>query len=409
MKALALLLLPLMAAAADFPDLPPPQEVEAALESNIDVQTARTGISLEQSNKERLKEGEHEFNLRTDSASRKMLDAGGQRLREWGVALERPIRLPDKARIDSDIGDAGVEHAQYALGDARHEAGRALLSLWFGWLREKAAADQWEKQVGILKQQAALTEKRVAAGDAPRMEMNQANAALAQAGVSLSQARNKALLAANDLTRRFPALRLPERVDPSDPTPVPHDFAYWRSRVLADNHELGMMQSERQMQQLKARRSLADKVPDPTIGLRYSSEFGGNELVTGVYLIVPFSFGLRDTIARGAGYQAEISAEREAYVKRRLENDVRGVYAAAAGSYDTWINARDAAISMRQNADLAARAYSLGESSLSDVLIARRLSLESSLSETMARLDANESRYRLMLDAHELWAMDEHD
>ncbi len=409
MRAFLLFVLPLAAVAAEFPDLPPPQEVTAALESNVDVQTARTGISLEQSNRERLKAGEHEFNLRTDSASRKMLDAGGQRLREWGVALERPIRLPDKAQIDREMGAAGVERAQYALGDARHEASRMLLTLWFGWLREKAGADQWQQQVGILKQQAALTEKRVVAGDAPRMELNQANAAVAQAVVSLSQAKSKAMLAANDLARQFPALRLPERIEASDPQPIPHDFAYWRERVMADNHELGMMQSERQIQQLKAQRSRADKIPDPTIGLRYSSEFGGNELVTGVYLVVPFSFGLRDTIAKSAGYQAEISAEREAYVKRRLENDVRGVYAAATGSYDTWINAKDAAISMRQNADLVARAYALGESSLSDVLTARRLSLESSLSETMARLDANESRYRLMLDAHKLWATDEHD
>ncbi len=408
MKAWPLFLFPLMAAAAEFSDLPPPQEVNAALESNIDVQTAKTGISLEQSNKERLKEGEHEFNLRTDSAQRHIINPG-QRLREWDVSVERPIRLPGKAQIDNDIGTAGVTRAEYALGDARHEASRMLLRLWYDWQREEASANQWQQQVGILKQQAEITGKRVAAGDAPMMELNQAKAAVAQANVSLSQARSKALLAANDLVRQFPALRLPEKIEPSDPQPIPHDFAYWHEKVLADNHELGMMKSEREIQQLKAQRSRADKVPDPTIGLRYSSEFGGSELVTGVYLIVPLSFGLRETIAKSAGYQAEISAQREASVKRRLENDIKGVYAAATSNYDTWRDAKDAAASMRQNADLVARAYSLGESSLSDVLTARRLALESSLSETMARLDANESRYRLMLDAHQLWPLDEGD
>jgi outer membrane protein TolC len=64
---------------------------------------------------------------------------------------------------------------------------------------------------------------------------------------------------------------------------------------------------------------------------------------------------------------------------------------------------------VRENADLVARAYSLGESSLSDVLSARRLALESSLTATLMQLDANEARYRLLLDAHLLWPLETHD
>ncbi|HEX7454893.1 MAG TPA: transporter, partial [Gallionella sp.] len=51
--------------------------------------------------------------------------------------------------------------------------------------------------------------------------------------------------------------------------------------------------------------------------------------------------------------------------------------------------------------------YTLGESSLSDSLTARRFALESSLAENLTQLDANEARYRLLLDAHQLWALDE--
>ncbi len=58
---------------------------------------------------------------------------------------------------------------------------------------------------------------------------------------------------------------------------------------------------------------------------------------------------------------------------------------------------------LRQNAELVARAYSLGESSLGETLVARRQALEASLAESLARLDANEARYRLLLDAHQLW------
>ena len=58
---------------------------------------------------------------------------------------------------------------------------------------------------------------------------------------------------------------------------------------------------------------------------------------------------------------------------------------------------------MRSNAELVAKAYSLGESSLPYSLSARRFALESSLAEILAQLDANEARYRLLLDAHLLW------
>ena len=81
-------------------------------------------------------------------------------------------------------------------------------------------------------------------------------------------------------------------------------------------------------------------------------------------------------------------------------------YNQSVGNFITWQQAHDAATGMRENADLIARAYTLGERSLSDVLAARRLALESSLAETVAQMDANEARYRLILDAHMLWPLE---
>ncbi len=413
MKHTALILAALLPAAAfaaeaPYPDLPPPAQVEAALNSNVNVMTAETGIKVEQANQRRWQEGPHEFSVRLGTARRQVVSAE-QRLKEWDVSLERPIRMPNKASIDSDIGEAGVARSEFALGDARHEASRVLLRLWFNWQRERAAASQWQQQVDILDQQAKATEKRMAAGDAPKMELNPARAAVAQATVALQQAKVRAGLAANELRRQFPDLVLPEQPATATPQAIEHDYDYWKNLVFEHNHELGMVQSEARLQLLHAQRSRADRLADPTIGLRYSNEMGGNERVTGVYMVVPFSFGVRGAIAEGAGYQAEIAAEREAAVKRRLESDVSAAYAQSVGNYESWRQAHEAAVSVRQNAELMTRAYSLGESSLSDVLTARRLALESSLAETVAQLDANEARYRLLLDAHQLWPLDEKD
>ena len=64
---------------------------------------------------------------------------------------------------------------------------------------------------------------------------------------------------------------------------------------------------------------------------------------------------------------------------------------------------------VRQNAELVSRAYSLGESSLSDTLSARRIAMEATLAENLSQLVANEAHYRLFLDAHKMWADVVHD
>ena len=403
-----LLSCPALAAELNFPDLPPPAQVETALDNNLSVLTAQSTVKLERANQRKWNSGNYEFNLRAGTAQRKV-DNSGQNLKEWDVALERPFRLPGKAQLDSSIGAENVARANYALSDARHEAARILLHLWFNWQREQVQMNQWQQQVDILKQQVLMTEKRMKSGDAPRMDMNQAQAAVAQASVSLQQTRVRAQLAASDLVRQFPGLSLPEQPRLVTPIPLEHDFSYWKDRVLQHNHELEMVQAENNIQQLLAQRSRADIMPDPTLGVRYASETGGNERITGLYISVPLSTGLRTATAESMSYQAEIAANREAAAKRRLEGDVYSAHTQAVSNYETWRQANDAYDSIRKNAELVTRAYSLGESSLSDTLVARRLALEAALAENIAQLDANEARYRMLLDAHQLWQTDTHE
>jgi outer membrane protein, heavy metal efflux system len=400
---LTLLAFGAQAAETSFPDLPPNDQVQTALSSHISVINAETGIKIEQVNQRKWESGNYEFNLRAGSSKRQVV-TDDRKLKEWDVSLERPLRLINKVMIDYDIGAEGVARANSALDDARHESGRALLHLWFNWQREQMQVIQWQQQVENLTQQALTTDKRLKAGDAPRMELSQANAAVAQASVSLQQARMRAELAGNELKRQFPAIVLPLRLNPSEPQPIAENFDYWKQTILNDNHELEMVRSETRIQQMLAKRSRADRLPDPTVGLRYSNEMSGNEKVAGIYVSIPLSFGVRGANAENAEYQAQIATDRENFVLRRLEADIYAAHTQAVSYYQTWLQAGEAASSIRRNADLISRAYSLGESSLSETLIARRLALEATLSENLARLDSNETRYRLLLDAHQLWA-----
>ncbi|MDP2805231.1 MAG: transporter, partial [Gallionellaceae bacterium] len=147
------------AAEPRFADLPQRTQVEVALTGHLNVQNAETGIKLERVNQRKWSSGNYEFNLRAGSSQRK-ISSTGQDYKEYDFAIERPLRLPNKMLLDSDIGDEGVHHAEQVLGDAYHEAGRSLLHLWFNWQREFSQEKQWQSQLEILQQQASFTEKR---------------------------------------------------------------------------------------------------------------------------------------------------------------------------------------------------------------------------------------------------------
>lgn len=390
------------AAVINAPDLPPQSQVDIALANNLMVLNANSEFKLAQVNRHKWESGSYEFNLRAGSAQRQIANTG-LKLKEWDVALERPFRLPNKVGIDSDIGATTVARADFAMGEAHHEAGRALLRAWFVWLREQAQVKLWQHQVDIYQQQAEMVAKRVEAGDAPKLELNIAQATQAQSRVALQQAMLREQMAGTDLQRLYPAVILPTEVTVPMPQPITESYEVWLARMMDDNHELGMVQQHAKVQRLMAERSRADQIPDPTVGLRYSNEMGGNEKVTGVFLTVPLSFGLRSANAQGLEQQADIAKDQAEFVEHRLHSDAYATYQQAVRSYATYLQAHDAAVAIRANAEMIAKAYRLGESSLSDSLSARRIAHEATLSESLAQLDANEARYRLALDAHLLW------
>lgn len=383
-------------------DLPPLAQVNDALNNHLLVLNASSILKLEYVNQRKWNSGNYEFNVNMGAGQRSVA-VPKDRLREWYVDIQRPVRLLNKVQIDEEIGIASVARADFALGDAQHETARQLLRLWFVWQREQVTLRLWRQQVDILSKLVTMTEQRVRQGDAPKLELNQAKAAVAQAGVTSQQAQLRMELAGNDLLRQFPSIQLPDSLTPSIPQPIQQTLDSFKTQVFEHNHELGMARSQTELQQLLAKRSRADTTPDPTVGMRVASDMGGNERVWSMYVSVPLSFGLRSATAEVAEQHAVIAVDQEAFVRRRLEGDVYAAHTQAVRNFSTWQRAQEAAAAIRNNAELVAKAYAQGESSLSDSLTARRLALESSLAEQLTGLDANEARYRLLLDTHQLW------
>ena len=389
------------------PDLPLASQVRIALEHDPMVRAAISTIGYEQTQQRRLDAGNYEFTVRADAAKRRVAEPEVPgTFNEWGLGLERPMRLPSKGNLDRDLGAQGVNIARLSAGDAMHEAGRNLLRLWFAWMKENAQLTLWRQQAEVARQQQTAVQKRKRAGDAPKMELNLAEAAAVQSESSWLQARSREATARRTLARTFPAITIPEQATPAEPRPLNEGMDFWNEQILNHNRQLATARAEVRRRELLTRRADAERVPDPTVGVRYSNEFGGSEKVTGLYLSIPIPGSARTATRDGSRFQIQQAQEHEAAVLRQIEVEIAAAVESASSNYENWLRLKRAAEGMRQHAELTARAYQLGETGLPEVLVARRMALESQLMAMTARLDAQESRYRLLLDAYQLWPLE---
>lgn len=409
-RLLIFLLMPAaLAWATDYPDLPPAAQVAQALRAYPLVRAAAAGLRAGEANRDRFDAGPHEYSLRLSGLQRRDL-AADQRTRDQEIGIERAIRLPGKATLDAGIGAAGVAQARHALGDARHESGRYLLARWFDWQREAATVRDWQVQLDILRDLHDAVQKKVGAGETAQLEALQSGAQLAQAEAQLAQAQMRRDRAEVELRQHFPDIVLPERVALSTPVPPadnPATAERWRERILAENHALAVARSVSQRRRLEAGRLAAERLPDPTLGLAVSRERNGQERVVGLQLTIPLPGAARAASARSGAAEAELAAAQEALTLARVEAEAQQTIQTAQSSYIQWQRLADVARRMEENARLLEKAWRLGEGQFAELQTARRLASEARLAATRAQLDASEARYRLLLDAHELWDMDE--
>lgn len=385
---------------ADTFDLPPVALVEKALAAWPPVRAARAGIDVEAAGARRLQAGPYEYAVRGGYQTHSV-PAG--RLPEYEIGIERPLRLPRKSEADRALGEQNIELARRTSYSAWCDGARQLLRLWFGWARENVQLALWQQQVDALRDQQSVVSRRAKAGDAPRMEVNLAEAALAQAEAVTEGFRGREEGARAALQRTFPEIAAPPRALLGDPKPLDQTLDWFVERVRVHNDEVRVARANSQRYRVMSNRAHADRLPDPAIGVRLATDRSAQDHIASVYVIVPLPGEARKAVADGARAGAEVAASHEAAVVQRVSAEVATMYGQARGAYAAWDRARAAADGMRRNADSMQRSWQLREASLGDLLVARRLAVESSLSAALARIEAEESRYRLLVEAHLLW------
>jgi outer membrane protein TolC len=405
---------PLAASTLLYPaELPPETAVRNVLVQLPELQAARANIDYSAAERQRLQNGPYEWNLRLDPARRKTRNDGN--FNDIEVSVDRPVRWFGKAGKDQELGQQTMSLAEAAYADAWHEAGRALLAAWFALLREERTVLRVSEQVALSGQLLDGMQKRVRAGDTPKMELLLAQTENQRLIAVQQQAAQRARLARIALEHKYPGLPLPSSMMASTAPPLPDvpegtESTDWVARIIDGNHELEQAQAQTRQKQLQAERSSLERTPDPTVALRYTNERNGEDRIVGVAVSIPLPGEARRAGHAGALAQFDQARQEESGIRNKVEREARQLMAQAMASREiaaTQARIRDQA---QSNAALVARAYTLGESAFADTLLAGRQALEATQAAETAHLDALETHARLLLDSHRIWSLEhEHE
>jgi outer membrane protein TolC len=383
----------------------PTELARPLLEKDPRVAAARAGLAVAREESNILERSPYEWTAKA-FGQRRSIDTGAQ-YREWNVGVERAIRLPGKGAADRNMGQATIEESEARYGEAMHESAKDLMSLWIDWLasergRELAAANFQAVQDNVM-----AVDKRRRAGDASSLDLNLANAELADQKRQNNDAQTQAAAAWARISVRFPGIQ-PLRVALPSPLLIAEDASQWRDRIMTESDVLKLAQTQLRIAQAQADHARASLTADPTLGVYSTSEVGGRERLMGVSISIPLVGGLRD--ARSAKALAAVDVARQAVelTQRELETELATAFVTARGLYESLQMANEGARSMQDNAKLVQRAYALGEGDLQSLWLARRQSTAAENSALQAQVSALKVFYGLLTDAHFIWDL-EHD
>jgi len=383
-------------------DLPPTDLVERALDTQPSVAAAMARVDAARAEGDALRRGSHEVTAQ-GTVSRRTVEREGD-YAEFDTTISRAFRLPGKAALDRSSGALGIAVATNVMEDARHQAALVLAQLWYDWLR---AADLHRNALALVDNQRALvhaTGRRLALRDAARLDLEQANVALALAETQAGDAaadrdRARALLAA-----RFPELPLPaEPPALAEPAIPAQGFETLQALIVERSHEIGAAAGQAERRAVMARRARADRMADPSLGVRLFSERGGEEKGAGLFASLPFGGGHRRALADQAAAEASAARADQMGVEREVASNAAADVAEARGRLAAWQASREAVRRSEESAALSARGQSLGAIDLADRLYAERQANEARAGEIAARAAAARLILKLRIDAHTLW------
>lgn len=386
------------------PDLPPTELARQSIDEAPAVVEARRALVASTHGAAALRVGPNEWTTKLSAQRRRYDNAGTSN--EWNAALERTIRIGGKAEIDAQLGDTELLIGRARVGEARRDAARALADLWIDASATSRQRDLWAEQLGFAEQSRQAVERRRKAGDASVLDLNVARADLIEVQRQLSAATTAVAKARARLEVQFPTLKYEPR-PAAEPIELGMTLPQWRERILAESRSVKIAEGLLKKAELTAARSKAERIPDPTVGVYTASEAFRSERVIGLSLSIPLSGSYRSERMQQALQEAEAARATVERQRREEETQIVEAYVEAEGGLARWRLASQGLSTTRDSARLTQRAYSLGEADLQTLLLARRQALDASTAAEQARAETLRWQYRLLVDAHLIWALGE--
>lgn len=400
------LLAAIPAAAQDF-GLPPDDLAMKVLDAYPAVAAAEARLSAARANADMLSAGPHEFVL-SGSVLRRDVEREG-RFQERDVTLSRAIRLPNKASLDRKAGRLGIDVARNRGEDMHHQAALLLSDLWYEWLLAGELVRGDAATVATQETAFNAMQRRVQEHDAADLDLDQARAALAQAQAQHADSRAKLEKARVTLVASFPDLTLaPEPPALPFPEMPAADIRTLRDLVIERSHEIQAAEGEAERMSVVARRVQADRVPDPTVGLRLFNERGGLEKGVGLSVSIPLGWSHRRAAAGKAAAEASAASFDAATVRRGVQAIADADLTDVQTRFAAWTSMHQSAASAAAAAARTTRGYELGAIDLDEMLYARRQAGDAQRAETNARAEALRAVVKLLIDSHTIW-YDVHD
>lgn len=385
--------------------LPDAKQVQHAIEAQPDVAAARARTDAAQAQARALRVGAHEVQVGVVGQVRNSDEpAGTQRYNEMEGNISRAFRWPNKVTLDRRIGEAGISAAELRLDDARHQSARRLLADWMALIRAADRLQAAQQQAELLQRERGSLARRVQLGDAARKDLDVLDVDVAQAQAQQLAAQAALQMARDALQRDFPTLAVPERAPVvQQPGVLPETPAAWVARIIERSHEIGAIEADAQQADAKAARARADRMPDPSLGLRTLRERSGAERAIGLTLSMPIGGRHRAALADAESAQAAALHGDAATMRRDISREAQATVANAVSTRAQWQAQQNALQASNAATQRLKRGWQLGELSLSDWLLAQRMQAQIAQAEAMARADAEEARLRVLVDSHELW------
>ena len=370
---------------------PPVVEVmEQAVETAPSVLAAKADIGRANAAASRLRTGPYEFEVNASGGQRTIDDplVSEQRYTEWSAGVSRTIRLPSKQRIDRDLARLETSLADARLADALYQERLRFAELWSDWVRAELLTETSSELAAEAERLADLEQLSVDKGAGRQIRADQLAAEASLVRLQAEQDKLTAQGKRATLEARYPDIELPAHPLLLD---LPPDAI---ARILeapanpSPSSRAARLVSEQA--RLRARRARSDQTPDPTFGLDFGNEFGGNETSLMARVTIPIGGSVRRAAKREYEATATVAELDAIGLERQLYQTLETTRQSARMSRALHEDAASALESSSLVFEKIRKGYAMGEITVSELISSHRalLSTQRTAAEQRAAMEA---------------------